>query len=267
MPSAADRIAIDGDPNGLVWDAEANVLWIADGDHNRILRWTAAGGVEVHATLGGDPTRGRGLGQLVRLSDGSLAVTRFGDGTNGGVTVIAKDGTAKDLKGLDGARRRIGLAVAPDGSMFTAWFEKHGNTRAGAVARLDVATGKETTVIDGLQKPVGLVVVGDSLFVSDQRQGRVLKATLADLGTVAPFGAPLVDPDLLSPGPAGSLLCGGKNGEVRRIAPDGTIEVIARGFGAVRSVAYDAANNRIFIAEHDTNDADGLAHAVHIRQL
>lgn len=260
------RIAIDGDPNGLLWDADANGLLIADGDGNRILRWSDAGGVEELVRLPMEATGGRGLGQLVRLGDGTLVVTRFGDGESGGVVTIAPDGRASAVLGLDPTRRRIGLALGPDDTLYTAWFAKHGDERIGAVARLELS-GAETVVVEGLQKPVGIIVQGDALIIADQRLGRILRAPLGELDRVETFVESIEDPDLLAHGPNGSLLTGGKNGMVRRIDADGTVSVVASGFSSVRGVAYDATQERLFIAEHDADDRDGIAHAIHIVPL
>src|SRR5262249_15190103 len=107
VPAAsATEIAIDGDPNGLWWDAASGALLIADDDHGRILRWRDGEDVAVVATL---PARdGAGLGQLVIDGTGAIIIARFGHGTAGEVLRVAADGTAQVVPGLDAERRRIG---------------------------------------------------------------------------------------------------------------------------------------------------------------
>jgi hypothetical protein len=184
---------------------------------------------------------------------------------SGRVVTIAPDCTAKEMPGLDLARRRIGLAAAADGTLYTAWFEKHGDIRRGGVARIE-AGGQETTIMEDLQKPVGLLVVGDALLVADQRMGKVLRSPLAQPSS-ADLLVAIEEPDLLAHGPDGSFLTGAKTGQVRRIDSNGTITVVATGFSAVRGIAYAATNRRLFVAEHDTDDSDGVAHPIHIRPL
>ena len=67
--------------------------------------------------------------------------------------------------------------------------------------------------------------------------------------------ATIPGPDLLCEGPAGSFFMGGTTGEVRHIAADGSFSTLAGGFLEIRGVAYDAANKRVFAAEHDPDGA------------
>lgn len=257
------RLAIDGDPNGLLWDASRGELLVADGDGGRILRFTDAEGIREFVRLPGETSTGRGLGQLVRTEDGTVIVTHFRGGAPGGVVAVSAEGKPTLVPGLDPARRRIGLALAPDGTLYTAWFQKHGERRVGAVGRLDLA-GRETTVLEGFQKPVGLAVVGDALFVADQRAGTISRAPLSNPAQVEVLVPAIADPDLLCAGPDGGAFTGGKNGQVRRIDRDGTVTVVAEGLASARGVAWDEANARLFVAEHDDDATDGIAHALHI---
>jgi sugar lactone lactonase YvrE len=247
----AATIEVDGDPNGLYWDA--GTLYIADAEHDRILAWTDASGVRIFAAFPATDGRGPGLGQLVRGPDGTMFVTRFGFGKSGDIAYAHPDGTTGVVPGLDPARRRIGLAIARDGSLYDTWFEKRDAGPVGEVARVSIE-GHEDKVLDGFAKPVGALVMGDALYVSDQARGRVLRAALG-ASTAAPFAtAPGVD--LLCVGPDGSLFAGGNTGVVYRIASDGRVTVLASGLQKVRGVAYDAVGKRVFIAEHG---ADGPA--------
>lgn len=256
------RIDLDADPNGLFWDAADGTLYIADDNNNRILRWTEEDGIALAAELPAAPPDGPGLGQVVRTADGTLVVPRFGFGTSGAVVFVRPDGTSGEVPNLDPLRRRIGLAIGPDGTLYDTFFVSINGMKNGSVARLDLA-GTEAEVITGLQKPVGVVAVGADLIVSDQDRDLVVRAPVAspaDLVAVAQLPAP----DLLCEGPDGTFFTGGKDGSVRQIQGGGQFSELAGGFQEVRGVAYDAANRRLFIADHDGTEADGVTHAVHI---
>ena len=107
-------IALDGDPNGLFWDAASQTLYIADDQNNRVLKWTDAEGVTLAAQLPPAPGNGPGLGDLVRMPDGTLVVVRFGGGTAGDVVFVRPDGTTGTVPGLKPERRRIGLSAETD---------------------------------------------------------------------------------------------------------------------------------------------------------
>ena len=78
------EVAVDGDPNGLLWD-EGGLL-IADSAANRILRWDGRSPPSVYAEI---PAAGRpGVGQLGRLADGRILVSRFGYGEKGSMFVV-----------------------------------------------------------------------------------------------------------------------------------------------------------------------------------
>jgi sugar lactone lactonase YvrE len=260
---AVDRgpttLPLDGDPNGLWWDGAADTLLIADSANNRILRWTDGGGIVKLADLPPAPQKNPGLGQLVKTPAGEVFVTRFGFGTAGDVVYVAADGSTGKVPGLDPQRRRIGLAVAADGTLYDAYFVKDGDQSRGAVARLDRA-GTETDVSTGMTKAVGVLVSGADLFASDQAAGTVVKVALAVPGK-ATVMAQVPTPDLLCAGPDGSLFTGGTTGEIRKIGRDGKLSTFAGGFSSVRGVAYDAKNKRLFASEHD---AHGKSNALRI---
>lgn len=253
-------IAIDGDPNGLWWDGVA--LTIADDDNNRILTWTDADGLGLLSTLPEPSPDGAGLGQPVLTSDGTVVVPRFGYGTAGDVVTLAADGSSAVVPGLDTERRRIGLAVAADGTLYDGWFISGEAGRVGEVNVLDLA-GSETPFLTGLGKPVGVLVVGDTLYVSDQDAGEILATPLRDPGAVE-VHAQVEDPDLLGEGPDGSLYTGSSDGSVRQVGTDGSVSTFASGYQEVRGVAYDAANRRLFFVDHDGDDSDGLTNFLQI---
>ncbi|ATB37741.1 hypothetical protein CYFUS_003166 [Cystobacter fuscus] len=255
-------ISLDGDPNGLFWDAAGKTLYIADDQNNRVLKWTDAGGISLVAQLPPAPGNGPGLGDLVRMPDGTIVVVRFGGGTAGDVVFIRPDGTTGTVPGLKPERRRIGLTLAPDGQLYVAYFVRVNNANVGSVARLTLE-GTEQEVIGALQKPVGVTVMGDSLFVSDQLAGKVYRAPLASPQDYTTHAA-LPSPDLLAVGPRGSLLTGSREGKVFSIAPSGEVSVLASGYQQPRGLAYDAENQRLFIADHDGDDSNGATYFLRI---
>ena len=257
MIPATASLAIDGDPNGLYWDATSSTLYIADDGNNRILTYTDAAGLVQFANLPAAPASGPGLGQLIPLPDGSLLVTRFGYGTTGDVVQVMPNSsggaTSAIIPNLDPTKRRIGLARADDGTIFDTYFTKNGTGYVGAVASLTLA-GVETDVVTGLQKPVGVLVIGPTFYMDDQDTNELYTTPLtfdggASPGTLTEF-AQLPDADLLCVGPSGTIFSGGADGNVRQIDSSGNVTVFATGFTAARGVAYDAANGRLFIANH-----------------
>lgn len=250
-------VLIDGDPNGLYWSN--NQLYIADDNNNRILKWTDAAGIGLVGDLPDAAAEGAGLGQLVVQSDGTIVVTRFGYGTSGDVVTLSADGQGSVVPRLDRERRRIGLALAADGSLYDSWFISGG---AAAVSALDLS-GQESNVISSLGKPVGVLAVGDNLFVSDQDTDEILQVPLSSPRDVSVF-AQVMGPDLLCEGPAGSLFTGGREGDVRQIGADGSVQTVGSGYQEVRGVAYDAEHGRLFFVDHDGDDSDGVTNYLQI---
>lgn len=256
-------IPVEGDPNGLWWDDVTHTLYVADDNGNRILKWTDAAGFSLVAELPAVAGASAGLGQLVITSDGTIVVTRFGGGTAGDVAYVPASGAPAVIPSLIKERRRIGLTVTTDGKLFDSWFVRMSNgDRVGAVGELSLA-GTEPEVITGLKKPVGVLAVGADLYVSDQDLGQILKSTVATPATYSVF-ATVTGPDLLAAGPDGSLFSGSLEGNVYRITSGGAASVFESGFQATRGIAYDPSGKRIFVADHDEDESDGVSHVLHI---
>lgn len=260
-----DCIPIDGDPNGLYWDAQSQALLIADTKGGRILKWTEAGGVVPFVVLP-DTAKGGGLGQLVRSAEGDVLVTLLGTSSTGGVARITPSGEVSVVPELAPERRRIGLTVAPDGRVFDTWFTRNEQHEGdGGVSELDV-DGGETDLVAGLKKPVGVLALGDTLFVSDQKQNQILQAPLADPAKLTPL-AGVEQPDLLAAGPDGAIFVGSRKGGVQRIERSGTVSPALPSAQQVRGVAYDPDKRRLFAAEHDGDAKDGVTNALCILGL
>jgi hypothetical protein len=126
--------------------------------------------------------------------------------------------------------------------------------------------GSELDVITGLKKPVGVLPLGSSLYISDQDLGQILKAPLATPSAITVFATfPL--PDLLAAGPADSIFTGGHQGGVRQISAAGLVTVVTTGLKQPRGIAWDPGAGRIFIANHDADPSDGVAHTIEIVPL
>src|SRR5262249_1598395 len=155
--------------NGLYWDTAESTLYLADDGKNQLVKWTDKDGFAVVTDLPPEANpSGPGNGQIVRLKDGTFVIPRFGFGANGDVVVVHPDLTSDIVPNLDPVRRRIGLGLAPNGTLYIGGFVKVGAAQQGFVSVLDLA-GTETDIpIMGLNKVVGVIVNNGSLFVSDQ---------------------------------------------------------------------------------------------------
>ncbi len=241
-------IALPGDTNGLYWDAAEGALYLADTTHGDFLRWTAAEGFTSIAKLEGKLS----LGGIVRTKNGAFVVTSFGFGKDGAVLVIDK-GTVTPVPNLDPKRLRVGIATGPDGTLYDVYFTGEGHMagdrdeRKGALAKLDLVQGETPLPLPGLGKPVGVAVTAEGIFVADQTSNSIvaLKGT-----TITTLAKDLPSTDLLVALPDGSFVTGGRTGTVSRIAKDGSVTTLARGYEQARGVAYDPAGKRLFVVEY-----------------
>lgn len=257
-------ISLDGDPNGVALRDDGTLL-IADDNNNRVLSFTDGVGTRVFAELPTAAANGPGLGAIAVLDDGRLVLPRFGFGSAGDVVVVETDGTSRTVPNLDATRRRIGAAQGPDGTVYIAGFVVVGDgEKVGTIWSLDLTTGAEIAVLDGFSKPVGLLVVGDTLFISDQQRKEIAVATFPALNDVRTFASSLPSADLLTAGPDGSIFTGSKDGDVVHVDRAGTFSIFTSGLQEVRGTAYDAVHRRLFVADHDGDEGDGFTHALRI---
>jgi len=241
---AADGLSLAALTSGGKWNRPGMLL---DEDFPGFLRGLAAGpgGVLYVTTSAGSvasyhpQTRAAqvlasGLNELMDLAvarDGSLLVAEAGEGrmlkisTTGEMTILAR--------GLD---RPTGVAVAADGSCYVS------ETTKGRVVKVD---GGTAAVVEGLQSPQGLGLVGDELLILDARSKELIGFSLAakhrqTLATNLPIGAspgvvpkPLMGvPDLI-PGPL-SPFAG------LAVGADGTIYLAGDGEGSILALKRTA---------------------------
>jgi len=243
----------NADPNGIFWDATTGALYIADNLNDAVLTWTDKGGFKTLVSLPGPS--GNDVGGLVQVADGTIVVVEFGFGTSGLVALVYSDLKTGTVPGLDPTRSRLGIALAPDGALYDTYFDKVSGAATGFVGKLDITAGTEVNVISGLMKPVGVAVVGSTLYFSDQDLGEILAAPLSSLASYKTLSTNL-SPDLLSVGPDGTIFSGSPAGVVYQIdTTTGTFNTLFTASGTLepRGTAYDAVNKRLFVAEHDSS--------------
>lgn len=259
-----------GRPATLWWDDGAQVLYVADNENDRVWTWKDGGELALAfqtAAVGdaGEPGT-TSVGQLVKRSDGTVVVAHFGEphGGFGGIVYASPNGTSGVVRDIDGARKHLGLALAPDGTMYGSYFVASGDggPPTGAVTKVDFEHG-EMDYATGFGKVVGLLVAHNTLYVSDQQAGKIYDWPLSKPAPAPgkwPVLASLPKPDLLAAGPDGTLFTGqyepspdGSPAAVRQIFPSGRVSIFVQAPAVNRpsGIAYDAAHRRLFVADRD----------------
>jgi sugar lactone lactonase YvrE len=248
--AAGSRVTIElpGEVNGIMWNAKSHTLFLADSTNQAIDRWTDQGGVERALALPHEDKLE--LGGLVQLADGTFVTTSFGFGKDGAVLHVLGDGKVTRVPGLDSARRRIGLTLAPDGTVYDAWFTAANGSHSGGVSRIDLEQGEHDLAIANLGKAVGVAASSTTLYVSDQDHGSILAVSLAAPQTTTAVTSGMTSADLLTLLPSGDLVTGGRTGTVYRVTTGGKASELATGFEQVRGTAYDPERKRLFVVEH-----------------
>jgi hypothetical protein len=242
-------IPLSGGANALWWDAASSTLYLTDGNASAVMTWTDGGGLQTAATLPAG-SAGVSLGGIVRRSDGTLVVTSFGFGSQGGLLTVA-DGAATALTGLDPARRRVGLAQDASGAIYSAYFVgRRGVEPVGGVVSVAIAgaAATETEIASGFHKAVGIAATPNAVFVSDQTARAIFRIAVPGYAVSQLASVPAVD--LLAVMPNGDLLTGG-GPTISRITQRGEVTTLpGAGFEQVRGLAYDAAGKRLFAIDH-----------------
>lgn len=253
------------DPNGLCWDTGERALYLVDLSGNRIMRWTDRRGFQVAASLPKPRRPGSTLGGIARLPDGRTVVARAGAGKDSTLFEVSEVHGARALSALPGERRRVGVSVDLDeaGDLYVASV----SGSRGHVSKVDLAEADETDLpFDDLEQPFGIAVVGNVLYVSDRKRGEIQVMSLRPLSKPHAV-AQLASPGLMAPGPASSVLVASRTGAVWQLAADGRLLRLLTSQNEVRGIAWDPTGKRLFFAEHDTDDSDGIQHRLQILPL
>lgn len=256
-------IDVQAEPNGLSYRADQKSLYIADDDNNRVLVRTDDGVLSVFAEIpnpSGDPGSD-GLGDLDFAADGSLFVPRFGFGMPGlgAIFRVSPEGQPEQLTGVNDEWRRVGLDYDDArGLLYVATYSRDADdVYTGWIASVDPVAGVETKIVEGLSKPVGIAVVGDTLFVGDQAQRQLFSVDLtAATPTLALVSDEFESLDLMEARPDGDLFVlsydtANSTGRVYRVTPAGAITSVAQGAWEPRGITFDGAS-RIFVSARDT---------------
>jgi RHS repeat-associated protein len=233
-------------PTGVVVDPEANVLYVADRDHNRLRSVNLSVPVPTIATVAGNGNAGL-LGDGgpatqaslwgpsgVALSAGSLYIA---DTINhrvrkvdpaGTITTVAGSGLGAYLgdgqrAGLAALNHPTGVALDPSANLYIADRDNH------AVRKVDPA-GTITSVATNanLREPSGVTVASDLLYIADSGRNRVQILNLVTQGL--------------------SLLAG--SGTYGFSGDGGAAAIAAVAYPA--AVAVDAGGNR-YVADRDNH--------------
>jgi len=247
-------------PAGLWWDSDTSALYIANDGGSQIIRWHEdTGTFTVAVNLPQIAPASGGLGQLVKAKDGSWLVTRNGSGMAGAILQADKSGNVGSVAGLATNRQRVGLGFDANGVLYTGWFITVNKLPTmGTVSKVALDGSGESDIVTGITKPIGVLALGDQLYISDQGAGIVVKTPLASPGTTTTF-ANIPGADALAAGPNGVIFAVSSAGTVWSIASDGTPTSLHDGYKALRGVAYDGDHKRLIVAEPDRGNPDGGA--------
>jgi hypothetical protein len=247
-------------PNGIAIRAQDGTIFITDDRTNSVLSSKADHDFKLYATIPVVAGQPNGLSQVSVAESGEVRLARFGFGTAGALLGVDNHGAVVTYSGPDPARRRLGLADIGGGRLLSTWFVKRASAPAqGGLSMLTIdsqaQTATERDLMSGLGKPVGVAVLGDTVYVSDQMNDNVVKARLSTLMSVAMPAqtgeafAHVTGPDLLAVDTDGTLYTKCNSTSVCRIAADGTVTAIANDFQDARGVALDAAHRQLLVVD------------------
>ncbi len=145
-----------------------------------------------------------------------MLVERFGFGKTSAVFDVSTNGQVTLASDTNLERRRLGLYVLDGGTFLSNWFAKEGDApAAGGVSMITrgetPGSVKERDIVTGLDKLVGLAVIDNKLFISDQAANRIVRVDLLEARTAstpieaADIFATVEAPDLLAAAPDGTL--------------------------------------------------------------
>jgi hypothetical protein len=228
-----------------VADAKTGAVLVVDGTRETRLARIPSGGVIAANRLGG----------IAVTPFGTIYVARLGYGSAGAIFQIEPDGRAMEIDDLPQRYWRLGVSYdASRHSLYTTQYLKLlGAPCEGSIVRIDLASGRATTVLDGFAKPVGVVKLDSSLVVTDAAQKAVFRLTLVDgrATTCTRLAPELPRPDSICVFDEVSVLVTSYDestriGAVHQVWLDGRARTIATGSWQPRGVASDG--ERVFVA-------------------
>ncbi|MFM0391629.1 hypothetical protein [Paraburkholderia phytofirmans] len=257
VTATPQKNAVNASPNGIAVRAADGAVFITDDQTNSVLSSPDGRSFAHYASVPVVAGQSNSLSQLSFADASTLMIERFGFGTASAVFSITGVNAIAALSGPDPARRRLGLISIGSNRLLSTWFVKIGsNPLQGGLSLItyDPAahTAVERDLLNGLGKPVGIAVSGDSVYVSDQANNDIVKASLSALlggsQPVAPSGVfvQINSPDLMAVDASGKLYTKCNATGLCRIAPDGTISVLANDFQDARGVAVDTPRSKLY---------------------
>ncbi|WP_176057230.1 hypothetical protein [Paraburkholderia sp. BCC1876] len=263
VTASPQRFAVSAAPNGIAVRAADGTVFITDDQTSSVLSSPDAHAFAHYASVPTVTGQANSLSQLSFADAGALMIERFGFGTASAVFSITGTDTIAALTGPDPTRRRLGLISIGSNRLLSTWFIKSGsNPPQGALSLItydpNAHTAVERDLLTGLGKPVGIAVSGDNVYVSDQANNDIVKASLSALlassQAVAASGAfvQINSPDLMSVDARGTLYTKCNTTGLCRIAPDGTMSVLANDFQDARGLAVDAPRGLLYAIDRAT---------------
>jgi len=260
VASAPQRITLDARPNSIAIAQADSQIYVTDDKTNSVLASTDGRTFVPFAAIPAVAGQPNALSQVAFSAKGTLLIERFGFGTSGAVFEVGADKSVSMLSGIDPARRRLGLALIGPGKLLSTWFVKEGNAPAtGGVSLItyDESThaAAEHNVLSGLAKPVGVVVQGDVVSISDQANNMILRTSLAGLldhshaGGLKTQVVKINGPDLLAIDTTGTLYTKCNATAVCRITPENTVTEVANDFEDARGVAIDSLHHSLYVVD------------------
>jgi hypothetical protein len=257
VAAVPQRVAVSAAPNGIAVRAADGAVFITDDQTNGVLSSPDGRTFSHYATVPAVAGQSNSLSQLSFADAGTLMIERFGFGTASAVFSITGVDAIAALSGPDPARRRLGLISIGSNRLLSTWFVKIGsNPPQGGLSLITYSPGVHTAVerdlLTGLGKPVGIAVSGDTVYVSDQANNDIVKSSLSALlggsQAVAPGAAfaQINSPDLVAADAGGTLYTKCNSTGLCRIAPDGTISLLANDFQDARGVAVDTPRHLLY---------------------
>jgi hypothetical protein len=260
------QFAVPAAVGGLWWDPPTQTLYLSTAK-DQLATFSDDGMTHVLATVPQNlaPIPG-GLGQLVRLSDGTLAVTEEGAGQFGSVFLVRTDGSVDPVGNLDPTRRRVGLALAENGQLYDTWtvLSSGGTIAAAGVSRVDPVAGETDAVAANLGRPIGVAGANGRLYISDGVLQKIWYTPLATPGTLTVFASPS-NPGLIALGRNAGLFAAGPS-QVYEIDVGGGVHDAVASSQAVGAVAWDGDHKRLFFVEVGDGDA-GTTSTIRIEPL